>query len=132
MVRLLIVPNVLVPSVLIQIIPKGGTNTLLGFYNVPFETTRRKINDRRTGMFLKLGESVALAKSVSSFWVRVLKSLEDNEFDFPFALLYSVLEDAESDEASTSSESSQSMKSCVLEGTLGMLTSEKQNGSSDK
>jgi hypothetical protein len=99
----------------------GGTNTLLGLYNAPFETTRQKINDRRTRTLLKLGESVALAKSVSSFWVQVLQSLEDNEFDFPFALLYSVLDDTESDESgSISSESSQSMKSCVLEGTLGV------------
>ena len=99
----------------------GGTNKLLGLYNAPFETTRQKITDRRTRTLLKLGESVALAKSVSSFWVQVLKSLEDNEFDFPFALLYSVLDDTESDEAgSISSESSQSMKSCVLEGSLGV------------
>jgi hypothetical protein len=98
----------------------GGTNNLLGLYNAPFETTRQKINDRRTRTLLRLGESVALAKSVTSFWVQVLKALEDNEFDFPFALLYSVLDDVDSDGSSVSSESSQSMKSCVLEGTLGM------------
>ena len=99
----------------------GGTNTLLGLYNAPFETTRQTINNRRTRTLLKLGESVALAKSVSSFWVQVLQSLEDNEFDFPFALLYSVLDDTESDKSgSFSSESSQSMKSCMLEGTLGV------------
>ena len=54
----------------------------------------------------------------------MLKALDDNEFDFPFALLYSVLDDVESDEASVSSESSQSMKSCVLEGALGVYLSE--------
>jgi hypothetical protein len=43
------------------------------------------------------------------------------EFDFPFALLYSVAEDSEIDECSSmSSESSMAMKSCVLEGTLGV------------
>jgi hypothetical protein len=98
----------------------GGTRTVLGFYNSPFETTRQKISERRTRTLLTLGASVALAKSVSSFWVQVLRSLEDNEFDFPFALLYSVLDDTESDESSISSESSQSMKSCVLEGSLGV------------
>jgi PAS domain S-box-containing protein len=99
----------------------GGTDKVLGLYNTPFETTRQKINERRTKTLLKLGESVALAKSVASFWVKVLEAIEDNEFDFPFALLYSVQDDNESDEgASISSESSQSMKSCVLEGSLGV------------
>jgi hypothetical protein len=103
-----------------------GTNTLLGLYNAPFETTRQKINDRRTRTLLKLGESVSLAHSVSNFWVLVLKALQDNEFDFPFALLYSLLEDTEtaSDGASISSESSQSMKSCILEGSLGKLSAQ--------
>ena len=103
-----------------------GTNTLLGLYNAPFETTRQKINDRRTRTLLKLGESVAPAQSVSNFWVLVLKALQENEFDFPFALLYSLLEDTESasDGASISSRSSESMKSCILEGSLGKLSAE--------
>ena len=107
----------------------GGTSSLLGLYNAPFETTRQKISDRRTRTLLKLDESVALAQSVSNFWALVLKALEENEFDFPFALLYSLLDDVESasDVASMSSESSQSMKSCVLEGSLGELSLKSQN-----
>lgn len=54
-----------------------------------------------------------------------MKGLEDNIFDFPYALLYSVVDDMEleaDDGASISqgSESSATIKSCVLEGTLGV------------
>lgn len=66
----------------------GGTANVLGLYNAPFETTRQVINDRRTRTLLNLGEQVALSTSVSDFWARVLTALTDNEFDFPFALLY--------------------------------------------
>ena len=45
----------------------GGTDNLLGLYNAPFETTRQTISDRRTRTLLKLGEEVAVAKSVRSF-----------------------------------------------------------------
>jgi PAS domain S-box-containing protein len=99
----------------------GGTPYLLGLFNAPFETTRQTIYDRRTKTLLKLGEEVALAKSVSSFWQKILSSLEDNEWDFPFALVYSVVDDSETDDSgSVSSGSSLSMKSCELQGALGI------------
>jgi hypothetical protein len=44
----------------------------------------------------------------------------ENEFDFPFALLYSVADEDTDDGSSMSSESSHAMKSCVLEGVLGV------------
>jgi hypothetical protein len=99
----------------------GGTNNLLGLYNAPFETTRQTINDRRTRTLLKLGEGVSSAKSVQAFWPLVLNALKDNEFDFPFALLYSILDEVDTDDGSSmSSESSHAMKSCILEGSLGV------------
>lgn len=68
-----------------------------------------------------MGHETALAQTVSEFWPNMLKALEGNEFDFPFALVYSVVDDLDVDEeGSISSESSQSMKSCVLEGTIGV------------
>lgn len=74
---------------------------------------------------LQLGQETALAKSVSTFWPQILRALKDNPFDFPFAILYSVDDDAEDDEQSQCSqsqcsESSQSFRSCVLEGTIGV------------
>ena len=99
----------------------GGTNNLLGLYDAPLETTRQNINDRRTRTLLKLGEEVSSAKSIQAFWPPVLNALRDNEFDFPFALLYSILDEMDTDDSSSiSSESSHAMKSCVLEGSLGV------------
>lgn len=99
----------------------GGTNELLGLYNAPFETTRQTINDRRTRTLLRLSEEVALAKSVETFWPLVLNGFKENEFDFPFALLYSIIDDLDTEDGSSmSSGSSHAMKSCVLQGTLGI------------
>jgi PAS domain S-box-containing protein len=99
----------------------GGGPNILGFYNSPFETTRQMLNDRRTRTLLRLGEEVALAQNVSTFWARVLKGIEGNEFDFPFALLYSVLNDPNLDNTSSiSSEGSNTLRCYVLEGALGV------------
>jgi hypothetical protein len=99
----------------------GGTSQLLGFFNAPFETTRKTINDRRTRTLLKLSEEVALAQSVKGYWPRVLNAISGNEFDFPFALLYSVIDDETDDGSSMSSESTGGpIKSCILEGALGV------------
>ena len=103
----------------------GGTDQILGLYNAPFETTRHTRSARALQTLFKVGQETALAKSVSSFWAQTLKGLEDNVFDFPYALVYSVVDEMEleaDDGASISqgSESSAAMKSCVLEGTLGV------------
>lgn len=102
----------------------AGKSTLRGLYHPAFETTRQIINDRRTATLLQLGEEVALAKSVTEFWQKILNTLRKNEYDFPFALLYSLIDDTdvevEEDTGSMSSSSSYSTKSCILEGTLGV------------
>lgn len=98
----------------------GGTDKLLGLYNAPFETTRQTISDRRTRTLLKIGEVVSLAPSVTKFWPLVMEALVENEFDFPFALLYSITEEDTDDGSSMSSGSSQALKSCILEGSLGV------------
>jgi len=92
---------------------------MLGLYNAPFETTRQTRGARAMQTLLKLAQETALAKSVATFWPKILTALSDNEFDFPFAILYSVADDEE-DGVSQSSENSQSFKSCFLEGTLGV------------
>ncbi|KAH8809098.1 M40J, histidine kinase-group XI protein [Xylogone sp. PMI_703] len=100
----------------------GANNVFLGLYHAAFETTRLHLTDRRTKTLLKLGEQVALARSVSEFWQIILDTLQENEYDFPFALLYSILDDTdvEEDASSISSSSSHMIRSCVLEGSLGV------------
>jgi PAS domain-containing protein len=67
-----------------------------------------------------LGERLALARSTKHFWRCVLEGLEDNHYDVPFALLYSVSDSDDADTASHSSDSTISLKSCVLEGSIGI------------
>jgi PAS domain-containing protein len=101
----------------------GGTDKILGFYNAPFETTYQTISSRRMKMLRHLGERLNATRSVKDFWSRVLEGLEHNQYDVPFALLYSIGESSDSDDADTashSSDSSISSKSCALEGSIGI------------
>ncbi|KAH7411103.1 aerobic respiration control sensor protein arcB [Cadophora sp. MPI-SDFR-AT-0126] len=102
----------------------GGTDQMLGLYNSPFETTRQTRGARAMKTLVRLAQETAMAQSIAAFWPKILSALSENEFDFPFAILYSVAEDEEdiSKDGSTSqsSENSQTFKSCALEGTLGI------------
>ncbi|QSZ30259.1 hypothetical protein DSL72_004781 [Monilinia vaccinii-corymbosi] len=102
----------------------GYTPELLGFYSSPFETTGKVVNHRRMRTLLRVSEQISPAQSVPDFWKLVLGALVENEYDFPFVLLYSVLDDVENDAASpigsVSSDSSTSIKSVILEGSLGV------------
>ncbi|CAP67441.1 uncharacterized protein PODANS_1_24440 [Podospora anserina S mat+] len=100
----------------------GGTDRILGFYNAPFETTKQVINRRRMHTINKIGERTAQAKAVKQFWKFVLEGLQDNERDVPFALLYSVGdgEGEDNDHSSMSSGSTISLKTCHLEGSIGV------------
>jgi hypothetical protein len=69
----------------------GGTTKVQGFHNAPWETTQQQIGERKMETLRKLGEHVAQART-NGFWSKVLEGLEDNHFDIPFALLYSVAE----------------------------------------
>jgi hypothetical protein len=100
-----------------------GYATPRGFWNAPFETTRQVTNRRRTLLLRNIGEEASLSKTIKDFWTNVMRGLESNEFDVPFALLYSVAEDGGSDGDSasvSSSGSTMSLKSCVFEGSLGI------------
>ncbi|KAG7117887.1 Hybrid signal transduction histidine kinase K like protein [Verticillium longisporum] len=98
----------------------GGTSRILGFYNAPFETTQSVLHQRRTKTINKVGENVARAKSIKQFWKLLMESFEDNHFDIPFALLYSVVDAEDDNESSVSSGSTMSLKSCHFEGSLGI------------
>lgn len=98
----------------------GGTKRILGFYNAPFETTQSVLNQRRMKTISQVAENVSLAKSIKQFWGHLIDGLQDNHFDVPFALLYSVGDGEETDSSSVSSGSTMSLKSCHLEGSIGI------------
>ncbi|KAK2609179.1 hypothetical protein QQS21_002261 [Conoideocrella luteorostrata] len=98
----------------------GGTTRILGFYNAPFETTQEVVGQRRMQTVNQLGERTSQAKTVKKFWACVLESLDDNHYDVPFALLYSVGESEDTDDTSMSSGSTVSPRCCHLEGALGV------------
>jgi len=97
----------------------GGTDRILGFYNAPFETTQQVLNQRRMRTINKIGDHTAQAKTVKQFWSFVQDGLDDNHYDVPFALLYSVGECEDGDHSSASSGSTISMRSCTLEWSIG-------------
>jgi PAS domain S-box-containing protein len=68
-----------------------------------------------------LGECLNATRTVKEFWGRVLEGLKHNDYDVPFALLYSV---ADSDDSTPDSQCSDgtpvATKTCVLEGSIGV------------
>ncbi|KXJ88563.1 hypothetical protein Micbo1qcDRAFT_166624 [Microdochium bolleyi] len=98
----------------------GGTKKILGFYNAPFETTQAVLHHRRTQTVSRVGTAVSRSKTPKQFWRFILEALEENHFDVPFALLYSVGDGSEEDMSSVSSGSTMSRRSCFFEGALGI------------
>lgn len=96
-----------------------------GFLNPVFETTMHRIGERRIAMLNHLGEIMAQAKNIHSFWGKTIEGLETAsgaEADVPFAMLYSATEEDAprvSDVYGASNSSSQS-RSFHLENTLGV------------
>ena len=98
----------------------GGDGSVVGLYNPAFEKTRRKIAERRMLTLREVGEKTATARDLKGFWKQCLKGLEINEYDSPFVLLYSIMDEMDSDSSSVHSNSHIGMKQCVLEGSLGV------------
>lgn len=107
-----------------SIIPLVGEDgSVVGLYNPAWEKTRRVISERRMLTLREVGEKTATARNIKGFWTQVIKALEYNPFDVPFALLYSVNEDVDSDMSSQRSLNSESMSQtpcCMLEATIGV------------
>jgi PAS domain S-box-containing protein len=97
----------------------GGDGSVVAIYNPAFENTRRKINERRMLALNDVGEKISLAKDVKGFWTRVRQGLEYSDHDVPFALIYSVTDDSESEVASMHSGSFANPPQIMLEGSLG-------------
>ncbi|KAF1972904.1 aerobic respiration control sensor protein arcB [Bimuria novae-zelandiae CBS 107.79] len=98
----------------------GGTQRILGFYNAPFETTYQTISHRRLQTLRQIGEKIAETRTIKMFWQGLIEGLQNNPYDVPFALLYSISDLDDTDAASHSSGSSMSGRSCVLEGAVGI------------
>ncbi|OQO11760.1 hypothetical protein B0A48_03487 [Cryoendolithus antarcticus] len=104
-----------------SIIPMvGGEGTVMGLYNPAFEKTRRKIAERRMLTLREVGERTASARDVKGFWAQVQGAFEFNEADSPFLLLYSVMDESDSDSSSVYSNSGFGTRQCFLEGALGV------------
>ncbi|KAF2458207.1 hypothetical protein BDY21DRAFT_319481 [Lineolata rhizophorae] len=107
-----------------SIIPMvGADGSVTGLYNPAFEKTRRKIAERRMLTLREVGERTANARDVKGFWQQALTALDSNELDTPFVLVYSVSEEADSEDSSSiHSASLLGSKQCFLEGALGVPT----------
>ncbi|KAI0425367.1 histidine kinase [Xylaria sp. FL1042] len=98
----------------------GEDGTVVGLYNPAFENTRRKMAERMMLTLREVGEKTALARDIKSFWNQVNKGLEYNEDDVPFNLVYSVMEEQESDICSMHSGSWMNPPQLNLEASLGV------------
>ena len=98
----------------------GEDGSVVGLYNPAFEKTRRKIAERRMLTLRDVGEKTAAAKEIKGFWAQVMNGLEYNDYDIPFALLYSVGDEFDTELSSMHSGSLSAAPRCVLEGTLGV------------
>ncbi|KAJ4401877.1 hypothetical protein N0V85_005426 [Neurospora sp. IMI 360204] len=98
----------------------GGDGTVVALYNPAFENTRRKINERRMLTLREVGVQTAEARDVKGFWGMLVQGLEYNGLDVPFALIYSVAEDSESEAASINSGSVTNPPQIILEGSVGV------------
>ncbi|KAJ4290740.1 hypothetical protein N0V88_006489 [Collariella sp. IMI 366227] len=98
----------------------GADGSVVALYNPAFENTRRKIAERRMLTLREVGIQTAQARDVKSFWSQVAKGLEYNQMDVPFALIYSVGEDSESEVSSLNSGSASHPPQIGLEGSIGV------------
>ncbi|KAK3355665.1 putative histidine kinase group protein [Neurospora tetraspora] len=98
----------------------GGDGTVVALYNPAFDNTRRKINERRMLTLREVGVQTSEARDVKGFWGLLVQGLEYNGLDVPFALIYSVAEDSESEAASINSGSVTNPPQIILEGSVGV------------
>ena len=104
----------------------GSDGSVVGIYNPAFENTRRKVNERRMLLLNEVGERTAKARTIPEFWDAAGSGLDTNEYDVPFALLYSVVgnngseDEDNSDTTSSTSSSGPGSLQVVLEGSIGV------------
>jgi hypothetical protein len=86
-------------------------------YNPIIDTTRQVLSDRRTSFLLQLGQCVSSATEPKHFWSQLLRGLEIDHLDLPFAALYSAGWDVK-ETSSDSSDDSHVFKDWSLEGLV--------------
>ena len=107
---------------LIPLLKKNGS--IGGLYNPAFEQTRRKVFERRFVSLQDIGNLTANVQDQKVFWKRIIEGLGSNSLDAPFALLYSVQDELDSDSPQSSIHSgSGTSKQCILEGVIGIASS---------
>ncbi|TLD27691.1 putative hsp90-like protein [Venturia nashicola] len=104
---------------MLPIIDEHGST--VGFYEPLTEITNDYLNDRRSNNVRKIGELTAGEENPSAFYQSVIKALEPNENDFPFALLYSLQTHAAENPSTHSITDAVISESAVLESFLGVL-----------
>lgn len=106
-----------------SVVPIFDGTDCVGYVNPFFETTKLRVGQRRIAMLNDLGEALAKASDVSSYWQRTMEGLESwNAYDVPFAILYSATEISPSEISSGTGGSLSSFDARIfgLEGTLGV------------
>ena len=98
----------------------GKDGSVAGLYNPAFEKTRRKIAERRMLTLREIGEQTATIKEVRHFWAQVINTFDCNQFDSPFAILYSVSKRDLCETGVIHPSSPRSVHLCRLEGSIGV------------
>lgn len=88
-----------------------------------FDTTRQVIADRRMIFLLRLGQFIASSREPKDFWQQLLRGLELDHPDLPYALLYSAGNDVNETLSESSALSHHS--NWVLEGSVRVPNAEK-------
>ncbi|KAF6806761.1 hsp90-like protein [Colletotrichum musicola] len=103
-----------------SIVPVIHDNECLGFIHLISDTTLYHLFRRRIQMLVDMGEELATAKNVKSYWSKVIEELSecDPAYDIPFAMLYSIERDGLSESGSETRHDCDHI--CRLEGALGV------------
>ncbi|TVY16498.1 Hybrid signal transduction histidine kinase K [Lachnellula arida] len=73
----------------LSIIPFTTNDGRIAFYNSVFDTTKKVILDRRMAFLLLLSQYIGSSRAANDFWQQLLRVLQTENADIPFALLYS-------------------------------------------
>ncbi|EUC45616.1 hypothetical protein COCMIDRAFT_95111 [Bipolaris oryzae ATCC 44560] len=92
------------------------------FYMNAFDTTIESLRGRRMELLRYLGERLNATRTVKEFWGRALDGLAHNDYDVPFALLYSIVDAEDIDHSSLEAPDTSPglVKTCIVEGSIGV------------
>lgn len=111
-----------------SIVPIADGEGSFAYYNIASEVTAQVHYQRQMEMLLHLERCTIDSKTQADFWQHVIEGLERNEYEAPFAILYSSQSSrrpsvASISESITSSDDSRlASKPWGLEGTVGIPT----------